>query len=351
MRLAGVSRVCIVESGRGTSPVGESIPPDTRLLLQGLRLWDAFADEGHDPCPGSCSAWGNPTLGYNDFLLNPYGNGWHLDRRRFDAFLFNGAIAAGVHVMVGTPVRACEVVSNSLVELYVGGAPKPLTTRFAVDATGPRSVIARLFGARPLFLDRLACAYGFFDTAEATSQSRMTLLEADEAGWWYLARLPDGRLAAAFATDPAIVQTEKLADPSSWLARVLRTRHVAQRLDGCRFLPDTLVVRLAPSFRLDHVAGDCWLAVGDAAAAYDPLAAQGIYKALEDGVEAAKAIAAKLQDGADSIPAYAGAVIDRFEEYRTNRNHFYGLEARWPDAPFWKQRRERTDLQTPTLGP
>jgi flavin-dependent dehydrogenase len=45
-----------------------------------------------------------------------------------------------------------------------------------------------------------------------------------------------------------------------------------------------VVVRPAQSGHLAPVAGDDWLAVGDAAAGFDPLSSQGIAKALRSGI-------------------------------------------------------------------
>lgn len=67
--------------------IGKSIPPDTRSLFEALGVLPSFLAEAHEPCYGSASSWGSDELGSNDFLYNPYGNGWHLDRRRFDAWL------------------------------------------------------------------------------------------------------------------------------------------------------------------------------------------------------------------------------------------------------------------------
>jgi len=125
---------------------------------------------------------------------------------------------------------------------------------------------------------------------------------------------------------------------------VLRTRHLAPRLDGCRFLPGSLVVRGAPSFLMDRVAGPRWLAIGDAAAGYDPIAAQGITKAMADGVAAAAVIAEARAAGTDVPAAFADAARGRFDEYLENRNYFYGLERRWAGAPFWRRRRDHSRL-------
>ena len=96
-------------------------------------------------------------------------------------------------------------------------------------------------------------------------------------------------------------------------------------------------------------AKDVW-AVGDAAACYDPLAGQGITKALHDGVEAAAAIADALASGSELGDAYSSAVGARFEEYVSNRNHFYALEERWPGSEFWRRRQRRLGLAGATLS-
>jgi len=45
---AGISRVLLVESTRHRDfRVGESVPPDIRILLDELGLWDEFLTENH----------------------------------------------------------------------------------------------------------------------------------------------------------------------------------------------------------------------------------------------------------------------------------------------------------------
>jgi len=310
----------------GQGAIGESIPPDARGLLDRLGLWQAFLEQGHEPCLGSCSTWGGATPGYNDYLLNPQGTGWHLDRGRFDAFLCRQAEHAGVTL---------------LAEEAGDPASQP---RFVVDATGRSSVLARRAGARQIALDRLTFVYGFFDLPPAAVHSRLTFLEAVRDGWWYAAAVPGRRMAVAFAGDAETIRDASLARESAWLRAAFSTRQIAACLGGARFAAASLVARVVPSFLLDRVCGARWLAVGDAASCFDPLSAQGIYKALADGISAADVIAAALATGSDLDASYQHAVQSRFTEYLANRNYFYGLERRWPDSPFWQRRHARTAL-------
>lgn len=350
LRRRGIPDVLLIEAdGYAAVRVGESIPPESRLLLERLGLWQGFLAEGHEPCLGSCSVWGGDTPGYNDFLLNPHGTGWHLDRRRFDAFLARKAVAAGVELRDRTRFQGVEPRGEGFaLRLTTAEGPRTVTARFVIDATGSRSQLARSLGATRRLHDRLSYVAAFLERPGSAPLSRLTLLEAVEYGWWYAARLPEGRMAVGVASDPAIVKREALYRQDLWLARLRQTRLLGGELAGCEPARDPehsgLLVRTALSFRLDRVRGPGWLAVGDAASSYDPIASQGIYKALLDGLEAADAVAAWLRGEAgapQALDGYQAAVAERFEDYLINRDYFYARERRWPMAPFWAGRRSR----------
>jgi flavin-dependent dehydrogenase len=344
LRRRGVAGILVVEAGDyGAIRVGESIPPDARLLLGRLGVWPAFLEQGHEPCLGSCSAWGGDALGYNDFLFNPHGNGWHLDRRRFDAFLARQVAASGAEFSAGTRFSGAERAGAGGFTLRLAasdGSARTVGARFVVDATGSRSRFARLMGARWRFHDRLSYVAAFL--AAPADVSRLTMLEATEYGWWYAARLPGDRLTVGAASDPEIIKGAGLHAPERWLAHLEATRYLSRELAGCDFSVQCTLARVAPSFVLDRACGPGWLAVGDAAAAYDPISSQGIYKALFDGLQAAEAIAAWLGGDAGPLHDYHASIAARFADYLRNRNYFYQLEQRWPAAPFWRRRRERT---------
>jgi hypothetical protein len=61
---------------------------------------------------------------------------------------------------------------------------------------------------------------------------------------------------------------------------------------------------------------------------------------LCEGEAAADAIAGVFA-GAGEAPllAYQDGVFARFRNYLRLRQHLYGLERRWPHAPFWQNRR------------
>jgi flavin-dependent dehydrogenase len=81
-----------------------------------------------------------------------------------------------------------------------------------------------------------------------------------------------------------------------------------------------------------------WLAVGDSAMAFDPLASQGIAKALDHGKRAAAAIAEQLGGGASFPERFACDLEREYAAYRATRADYYRMEKRWPGSMFWKRR-------------
>jgi flavin-dependent dehydrogenase len=131
----------------------------------------------------------------------------------------------------------------------------------------------------------------------------------------------------AFLTDGDLLEPE-LRSVAGFDRHVRRTVHVAAVVaDGA---PTRPVVVAAGTAHLDSPVGTGWLAVGDAAASFDPLSSQGILTAVLMGREAAR--------GVDDPGAYADryrAIVARFE---AERRATYQREQRWPDAPFWSRR-------------
>jgi flavin-dependent dehydrogenase len=334
--------VVLIEAGDyARDRIGESMLPDARRRLHELGLLEAFLARAHEPSHGSASSWGSDELGYSDFVFHPDGHGWHLDRRRFDAWLADEVAARGIACKLG--LRFLDVIEHgadgALLSLGdVRGERERVHARFVVDATGPRSHYARRMGARPRELDRLVSVSAYFRLPEHAPFPTRTLLEAVEYGWWYGARLPNRRITVALATSHALFKQHRFDRPRAWLQALVGTRHIIGPLAVCEPEPGSLGVCTAPSFVLDRAHGEHWLAVGDAASAYDPISGQGIVKALSEGLAAGRLIAEFLSERNDALANYQQNLEQRFDEYARQRGYFYEREQRWPDAPFWRER-------------
>jgi flavin-dependent dehydrogenase len=316
---------------------GETLPPEVAPLLHRLGVWGRFVRDGHLPSPGIVSFWDDDGPVENDFHFNPYGNGWHLDRRRFDAGLATAAEERGAVVLRDAPVISCtrDPTGGWLVGVRYGGEASHLRAPFLIDATGRASWLARRLGARRLVYDRLVGVFGV--SAAKNGRDPRTLLEAAEHGWWYSALLPDDRVAAVYMTDADLLPKGPQDLARFWAAQLERAVHTSGRLAG---RASTAPLRTVPagSCRLDRAAGPDWLAVGDAAMAWDPLSSQGISKALESALASGEVIAEARAGRHDAPAGYAAAVAQRFEEYKRLRLQYYGQVRRWPASLFWQRR-------------
>ena len=92
----------------------------------------------------------------NDFIVNPYGNGWHLDRPRFDRMLATRARDCGVTVHEQTAVTACELSDSGWrIGLQSTAGFATIACRFVVDASGRRASPFKRRAGRRVIHDQL----------------------------------------------------------------------------------------------------------------------------------------------------------------------------------------------------
>ncbi|CAN5886685.1 NAD(P)/FAD-dependent oxidoreductase [soil metagenome] len=320
--------------------IGETLPPGARLPLNNLGVWDRFINEGHAASPAILSAWGQDELYENHFIFNPYGNGWHIDRRRFDEMLALVAEEAGAEVCRGARVTTCLPLASRdwQVKFTSEGKRGDLQAGFLVDATGRASVVARRQRAKRIFYDRLVGLMGFFSACSPEEEiDYQTLVEAAEEGWWYSAWLPNLRLVVAYMTDADLIPEGCARDNEHWQNRLAKAPYTSSRVRGCRH--ETILHSVAAnSYRMQCITGTNWLAVGDAATAFDPLSSRGIYNALQSGLQAAPAIERCLRGDQTALEEYELWTQKNFDEYLRMRVMHYDREQRWPSSAFWQRR-------------
>lgn len=348
----GLRTVILERSAGEAERIGEHLAPDARPWLARLGLWEAFLADRHLRSPGVRASWGDASIHEREYILDPYGDGWNLDRRRFDAMLTAAALASG-----GTILRDVRTVTVSAVdegwsvESIVAGRRRVFTSAFLVDATGRAAAAARRLGARQRVCDQLVGIMGWMQPAAGANVSDATLLiEAAADGWWYATLLPDRRLMVAFMTDPPLSARRAGNLAALWSNEMERTRHIRERAAGFAFDGD-VCARFAGTCACEPVAGDRWIAVGDAASAFDPLSSRGISKALGSAIAAANVIERALSGAPEGLEEYAADIAREFEEYLVARSRHYGRETRWPDREFWRSRRDPPRRSPPRTEP
>ncbi|HWS89944.1 MAG TPA: tryptophan 7-halogenase [Pyrinomonadaceae bacterium] len=342
-RHAPTLSVALVEQSSYDVPrVGETLPPTVRGVLEQLGVWEAFVGQGHVAAYGTCAAWGSDELYDNEFIYHPAGRGWHLDRSRFDRMLSREAEGRGVVTYSGykfTDSRHNGGVWRIKAKAEQGREAE-IEASFVIDATGRRAAFARQREVRKVLMDELVGVSVTFGTDEAEPfADTYTLVEAWEEGWWYSALLPGGKVVVFCMSDADILKRRGLNSAAAWLGLLEQTRHTKGRVRHATPL-GAPTVHAAQTQRLERLAGDAWLAAGDAATTFDPLSSQGILKSLRSGVLASYAVMDYLKGAPSGLEKYEALTAREFEDYLYARADFYGRERRWVDAPFWRRRSE-----------
>lgn len=343
LRMHGGLEVAVLDRCGAAASVGETLAPGTRGLLEALGVWSDFEAQGHLPAYGTSAAWGQPEPAKRDFVMMPFGCGWHLDRARFDALLARRAETLGV-VRLQAGLRGIARSADGWRVHDTGMPTRTHTARFVVDASGRSSCLARRVGARLHFLDRQVAALGEFALPDDAAMDQLTLVEAFEGGWSYSVRIPGDRLMVAILGDGDAARTAGLFTDAGWATSLEALPYTRRRLSGSR-RRGALRRVAAHSARLDRCMGDGWLAVGDAAASHDPLSGSGIPRALDGGLRAARAIRRSLlADDRAALDEYAHNHATDYARYMHTHAQYYAIEQRWPTQPFWRRRQRRIEL-------
>ena len=319
--------------------VGETLSPGTQSLLHYLGVWDSFKSSGHLTSFGSSASWGTGDLTTRDFISTPYGNGWHLDRRRFDETLARHSEEAGVLILRDAVARCYPQAKGGWkVEAKGRIVYSQIEAPFLVDATGVTATVARCAGARRQVVDRMVGVSATIEFPEQAPSDTFTLVEAFEFGWLYSARLPGLRAIVVLMTDPDLVRAHGWANLERFWAVLRTSPHTWNRLRTGRPTGPPRVF-LTFSAYLNPVYGRDWIAVGDAAASYDPLSSSGIARALDSGIRGARALHRHLYlHQPDEFAAHNRYIQTSYSEYLEQRHRYYAMERRWPSSPFWVRR-------------
>ena len=339
LNLASTREVMLVD--RRVAPVariGESLPPAARRLLTDMGLWDDFVRQGHAACYGNRSLWNGLTTEH-DFLRDPDGQGWHLDRAQFESWLQAHAVARGASLRASTTLDSVTAIKDGWqVTLDAASVCVHVQAKVLIDASGRAATVGKQLGAHRRHHDPLACLWlsGLDQKGVVDSRSQ---IEAVEHGWWYTASLPGHRRVLAFHTDSDLPIARTLRSRATLLEAARATMEISTQLYAAGFVADAeMATTAAHSATLQPVAGDGWCAAGDAAISFDPLSSQGLFNAMYTGLAAALACDRRLSGDVAAFDDYSNDLRGIETAYFRHLDFWYGQEKRWPDSAFWRRR-------------
>ncbi|MHC2585371.1 NAD(P)/FAD-dependent oxidoreductase [Bradyrhizobium diazoefficiens] len=332
-------RVAILEKDlRLEAKPGEVLTPNAIAILSHLGLLDLIEANDNLACPLACidRAWSMARPNREHFLGHLGGRAWVIDRVALERLLVSRAMRASVDVFLGHHVRGLSRRHGYWsVQARSSDGLASLRASFVVDASGRAATVARRLGAKRKSLFRLLALHvqSAPDTERQSEPASLTI-EAAAVGWWYAVCGPRQTLTCAlFTDDPVLARSgaarstllTALDDTNSlprWTKELVRSGRMRS-------------VDASPSL-LGQPAGEGWLAIGDAAASFDPLASQGLANALASAVDGAEAIGRQLQGDRVAMAAFAVRTTETWRHSVRQLFPIYQAAAhRWP-TPFWQ---------------
>lgn len=359
----GQSVLLVDEQVTAKYKLGESLAPVSIDIVRHF-LGDIEAPNqntlGLCKTAGNISVWASEQPDQKDFFFSTTGYGLCIDRLAFDGALRLRAEAEGACLKRGLSFRSCSPVSDQpyqwILEFHANDVTDQYHARYIVDCSGRRATLAKSLNIPMTENEDQLFAYAQWFSLDdgGFDDDSYTHIEAVSNGWWYTNRIPSSQGVGSkrlviFHSDRDL-PAAKMAGSAEGFARLLEDAPLINSLIASKGYMPSGVIRGAPanSQRLQDFCGDNWMAVGDAAQAYDPLSSQGIDKALRTGSEAGHLIHYALSESLPTetlninnsyIRQYANHQQKLWEEYLTQRDYYYGIQERWGEQLFWKRRK------------
>lgn len=332
----GISN-CIIEAQ--TTPVakpGEAIPPNAKPLLKQLGIDHLVKHPKHLAYYGNKSCWGTAILEQEEFIQSVYGHGYLLDRLFFEQQLRDYISNFKCDFFQGYKLKKVSKTDSGITVLIDNGInSQTIRGKFIVDATGRKASVCHQLGIHKQTIDT-QFALTFKGTLTATMEHQI-MVEATENGWWYIAPQQNQELTLMFFTLQELLPSkQKSAD---FLKKELKkSLHLSKFMETVELNFDVITIMPTGTSYLESPYGDHWLAVGDAAYAYDPISSYGITSALASGYYAGHAIASHFANEVNALAAYRYVVDQAFDAYLKKLSRHYAIETRWKDSIYWKDR-------------
>ncbi len=335
--------------------VGESLLPASIPILETLGVIDEIKASGFTPKYGATMVWGRDPEPWSWHFAETnasYPHAYQVWRPTFDQMLLRNASANGVDVHEGSRVVDVSFESNQLSSVTVessSGDSEPYQATYhadwIVDASGQNGFLARRLDLRTHdeFFRNLA-VYSYYRGVERLPEPETgnIFIEAYEHGWSWAIPLPDDVMSVGVVIDAAWGGSQLSEQPAEDFFReqLAMTNRTAGMLESGNLLEAPRVIR-DWSYTSQHLVGDGYILVGDAACFIDPLFSSGVHLALSSAVLASAYVTSALRDPEMRDPAaevYTQLYMQQYHQFREMAALFYASN-RTSDSYFWEARR------------
>ncbi len=329
--LAARWRVVLIDKQPTPPPrIGEALVPAAGRILRDLGLSDAFNALQSAPYVANRSLWGSDVEEYRDFISDPEGCGWHIDRVAFETMLRDQAKIRGAACLFHHPLQ--DVTPGWHLQC---GDVTNIKARYVVDATGRSAVLARRLGAQRIAADKMVARWCRINSVPETKTGISSVITTPK-GWWYHIAAKSVDACESTVAFHSIANLLPQGDKAAFLSAAQDHLGLSEILQGAKPLTEPTTTA-AHTARLDHISGENWIAIGDAGICFDPIASRGLFHALYSAYVGAALIDERLRGQGDCFALYDGEMSRIYETYLDHRRAVYNAEQRWPRSDFWRK--------------
>lgn len=260
---------------------------------------------------------------------------WLIERRTFDAALWDDARAAGVEVVMGRAGSAQRQQTLWRIPWVSREGSGECRAGYLIDARGRAAPHERnpVRGPLTVTLGR------FWNSPQAGEPG--TWVTSFQEGWAWLARDTQGAILLQLVVSTANQRLPPRAALAEHYQALQSTVDEARVwLDRARPLGGVFARYAQPQFN-PRLLGESYARVGDAAFAIDPLSGHGVYEAISGGLALIATVNTLLARPGNAQWAerfYREKISDDFLRMARIGRDFYRQEQRWTIKPFWRER-------------
>ena len=316
--------------------IGESQLPWSNEVFRALGVHDAIAEAGFEKKWGaSFRTVDGATEQYADFQFaaeTPSPQTFQVPRATFDEVLLRHSERSGAKVLEEHRALDAAFEPDGVVLRFVGPDDTEQAVRvgFVVDASGRTGFLTKKLGRHEFdpMLRNIAvhAQYEGIPRLEGRRAGDIRMFTRADMGWIWLIPISQSVTSVGAVIPQSVHRRESKAVPEDSLTHYLTgtaglaplLAH-ARRVSPARFDADY-------SYLGSSLAGDRWIAVGDAAAFLDPIFSTGVLLAMQAGLEAAEAIDDSLRAGEPARHRFAACerlVRQRYHHFRRFAVGFY----------------------------
>jgi len=316
--------------------IGESLLPWTNEVFRALGVQDAIAEAGFVKKWGaSFRTMDGAREQYADFQFaveTPTPQTVQVPRATFDELLLRHSERSGVKVLEEHRALDATFETDAVVLRFAGpdDAEQSVRVGFVVDASGRSGFLTKKLGRHefdPLLRNIAVHAqYEGIPRLEGRRSGDIRMFTRPDMGWIWLIPISETVTSVGAVIPQAVHRRESKAIPEDSLTHYLAgTAGLAPLLAGARRISQARF-EADYSYLGTSIAGDRWIAVGDAAAFLDPIFSTGVLLAMQAGLEAAGAIDESVQRGESGRPRFERCerlVRQRYHHFRRFAVGFY----------------------------